>query len=263
MDKREATAQDSPEPGGWSSLDWQAPWLQPYQALGLQIRALDRQGLALPDLLNRLGDCGRRFVPQSALPPGEAYERFIARTDCVPTREHMHDGLNGLVWQRFARTKARLNALQAQAIDDAGGVGASRGPLRDALTLFDENGAVLLAPQALWQALQQRQWQRLFVELRPLWQQAQLIVIGHALLEKLLSPRKPITAHVFCPPQPWPMVDNIDAVIADSLDAAHLAGKPFTPLPVLGVPGWCQENQHFSFYDDPGVFRSARRPQIS
>lgn len=262
MDNREATARDRPAPG-WSSLDWQAPWLQPYRALGLQIRALDGQGLAMPDLLNRLGDCGRRFVPQSALPAGEAYESFIARSGCVPTREHMHDGLNGLVWQRFARTKARLNALQAQAIAQAGGVGASRGPLRDALTLFDENGAVLLAPAALWQALQQRQWQWLFVELRPLWQQAQLLVIGHALLEKLISPRKPITAHVFCPPQPWPMVDNIDAVIADSLDAAHLAGKPFAPLPVLGVPGWCQENQHVSFYDDPDVFRSARRPQIS
>ncbi len=262
MDKRQAIAPDRPEPG-WSSLDWQAPWLQPYRALGLQISTLDRQGLAMPDLLNRLGDCGRCFVPQSALPEGEAYESFIARSGCVPTREHMHDGLNGLVWQRFARTKARLNALQAQAIAQAGGVGASRGPLRDALTLFDENGAVLLAPDALWQALLQRQWQRLFVELRPLWQQAQLIVIGHALLEKLISPRKPITAHVFCPPQPWRIVDNIDEVIADSLDAAHLAGKPFTPLPVLGVPGWWQANQQVSFYDDPDVFRSARRPQIS
>ncbi|MGE8354788.1 MAG: DUF3025 domain-containing protein, partial [Microvirgula sp.] len=58
------------------------------------------------------------------------------RSGCVPTREHMHDGLNGLVWQRFARSKARLNAMQAQAIEQAGGVGARRGPLRDALTLF-------------------------------------------------------------------------------------------------------------------------------
>lgn len=262
MNNGRATADIPPEPG-WSSLDWLAPWLQPYRALGLQVSALERQGLAMPDLLNRLGDCGRRFVPQSALPPGEAYERFIARTGCIPTRENMHDGLNGLVWQRFARSKARLNALQAQAIEQAGGVGARRGPLRDALTLFDENGAVLLAPDALWQALQQRQWQRLFVELRPLWQQAQLIVIGHALLEKLITPRKPITAHVFCPAQPWPIVDNIDEVIADALDAAHLADKPFTPLPVLGIPGWCQGNQHVSFYDDPDVFRSARRPQPS
>jgi hypothetical protein len=34
-----------------------------------------------------------------------------------------------------------------------------------------------------------------------------------------------------------------------------LREKPFTPLPVLGIPGWCQENEDVSFYDDPRVFR--------
>ncbi|NCV32770.1 MAG: DUF3025 domain-containing protein [Betaproteobacteria bacterium] len=27
------------------------------------------------------------------------------------------------------------------------------------------------------------------------------------------------------------------------------------PLPVLGVPGWHEDNQHQAFYDDPQVFR--------
>jgi len=55
----------------------------------------------------------------------------------------------------------------------------------------------LQAPDALWEALVAKDWWRLFGTLRPLWQQAQLLLFGHALLEKLVSPRKPITAHVY------------------------------------------------------------------
>ena len=38
------------------------------------------------------------------------------------------------------------------------GIQPQRGPLRDALTLFDENAVLLHAPDALWQALQRRDW---------------------------------------------------------------------------------------------------------
>lgn len=257
-------------PSVWQAIDWQAPWLQPYRALGEEVCRLQatQPPLSVAAMLNQLAQHSglaasaqaRRFVAQADLPEGEAYEAFIARTACVPTRDNLHDALNGLVWQRLPQTKARFNALQAQAIAQQG-VGAQRGALRDALTLFDENGAVLFAPEPLWQALRARQWQRLFVELRPLWREAQLLLIGHALLEKLTQPRKPITAHVFCYPLGGRLEQNSDTAIAQSLDAAYLASKPFTPLPVLGVPGWSQENENFSFYDDVCVFRAARLPE--
>jgi len=32
-------------------------------------------------------------------------------------------------------------------------------------------------------------------------------------------------------------------------------GRPFVPLPVLGVPGWWPANDDLAFYDDPAVFR--------
>ena len=198
-----------------------------------------------------------RFVPQSDLPEGQAYEQFIWDTRCVPTRDNLHDFFNGLVWLRFPQTKQRLNQLHAQALA-AQGVGATRGPLRDAATLLDENGALLLAPEPLWQALAARQWQRLFVELRPLWQQAQCILFGHALLEQLIQPRKPLTAHVYQARTAMKPGADIDTWLAHDLDAAHLARKPFTPLPVLGIPGWCADNANYSFYDDSFVFRSAR-----
>jgi hypothetical protein len=113
--------------------------------------------------------------------------------------------------------------------------------VRDAITIFDENGAFFDAPQALWEALLARDWRRLFVDLRPLWHEAKLVVFGHALLEKLLAPRKDLTAHVWCGPREF--------------TRERLAAKPFTPLPLMGIPGWCAENQNFSFYDDSLVFR--------
>ncbi|UJB65364.1 DUF3025 domain-containing protein [Acidovorax sp. YS12] len=239
-------------PASIPSIDWQPPWLQ-----GLPRVSMSPDLARVHQALNAAGPCPVRFVPQDALPPGMAYEQFIHATGQVPTRDNLHDFFNGLVWLRFPQAKRRLNQLHAQAIA-AQGVGATRGPLRDAATLLDENGALLLAPEALWQALRARQWRRLFVELRPLWRQARLAVFGHALLEQLVHPRKPLTAHVYQARTAPDSVADLDAWLAADLDAAHLAAKPFTPLPVLGVPGWWPENENFSFYDDSLVFRSAR-----
>ncbi|WP_434802420.1 DUF3025 domain-containing protein [Paracidovorax valerianellae] len=233
------------------------PWLQPFDRIASPVRAAWQGGAPVPDALNRMPGAAVRFVPHSALPADAAYEQFIFDTGTVPTRDNLHDFFNGLVWMRYPQVKRQLNALQARAIAETG-VGAVRGPLRDAITLFDENGAVLFAPEPLRQALAARDWRRLFVELRPLWQQAQLVLFGHALLEKLESPRKPITAHVYQAQYAIDSVADVDAWLADALDPVHLATKPFLPLPVLGVPGWWPENENFCFYDDSLVFRSAR-----
>lgn len=197
------------------------------------------------------------FAPQSALPDGTAYEQYIWETRRVPTRDNLHDFFNGLVWLRFPHTKRRLNALQAQAIA-AHGVRAVRGPLRDALTLFDENGALLHAPEPLWEALRERDWQALFVDLRPLWREARLVLFGHALLEKLVSPRKSIVAHVYQSRAAINCIADLDAWLAHDIDPQRWAHKPFVPLPVLGVPGWWPANEDAAFYADPLVFRPPR-----
>lgn len=237
------------------AIDWQAPWLQGWPRLD----AAQQAGRAVHEVLDAARPPGHpvRFVPQQALAAGQAYEQFIFDTAQVPTRENLHDLFNGLVWLRFPRAKQRLNQLHAQALA-AQGVGAVRGPLRDAATLLDENGALLFAPAPLWQALRARQWQRLFCQLRPLWQQARCIVFGHALLEQLVCPRKPLTAHVYQARAAIETVADVDAWLAQELDAAHLAGKPFSPLPVLGIPGWWPANENFCFYDDSFVFRAPR-----
>ena len=244
------------------AVDWQQPWLAPWRGEAAAVQAQLAGGASVADVLNNLHQLSAtpaasvRFVPQAALPAGHAYEQFIFETRQVPTRDNLHDLFNGLCWLRFPDTKRCLNALQAAQIALAG-VQPLRGAVRDALTVFDENAALLSAPQPLWEALQARQWQRLFIELRPLWQEARLVLFGHALLEKLAHPRKPITAHVYRAPAPCGSEDALDRWAAGDLSAAKLAGKPFLPLPVLGVPGWWAENEDFSFYDDAQVFRPA------
>ncbi len=230
-------------------IDWNAPWLAPYKATALEFSGGD-----VAEALNAVSGSPVRFVSQSNLPDGQAYEQFIFDTGSVPTRDNLHDFFNGLCWLTFPQTKKKLNQLQAAqlAID---GVQQTRGPVRDALTLFDENAAFLLAPQPLWDALVSRDWPRLFVELRPMWAEAQLVLFGHALLEKLVSPRKPMTAHVYRAQPAADSIAQLDAWLAADITAEKLASKPFAPLPVLGVPGWYAENENPSFYEDILVFR--------
>ena len=238
-------------------IDWHAPWLVPLRAVGQAVQQRVLVGCLVADALNSVGACPVGFVRQAELPPGQAYEQYIFDTRRVPTRDNLHDFFNGLVWLQFPHTKRRLNQLQAQAIA-ADGVQAVRGPLRDALTVFDENGAVLSAPPALWAALRARDWQALFVDLRPLWREARLVLFGHALLEKLVSPRKPMVAHVYQAPVAINSIASLDAWLAQAVQPGPWAAKPFTPLPVLGVPGWWPANEVPGFYGDAQVFRPPR-----
>lgn len=227
-----------PLPAGFAD----APWLQPLRPAWLRV---GRSG-SVAERLNAAGLAPCRFVAQSALPAGEAYEAFIARTASVPTRDNAHDLLAGLLWCAEPAIKSRLNRLQARALA-RDGVQARRGPLRDALTLFDENGAWWPdCPPPLADAWRRRDWQAMFVSLRPLWAHSRPRLFGHALLEQLaLAPRKGLCAHVL-------LADPL------TLDEAGWAAKPFLPLPVLGVPGWWPANASPGFYDAPDVFRPLR-----
>lgn len=236
------------------TIDWTAPWLASWRARGEAVARSERSGLTQPEALNQAALAPVCFVPQSELPAGLAYEQYIFDTRRVPTRDGLHDFFNGLVWHDFPLTKQRLNALQAAQIERTG-IQPVRGPARDALTVFDENAALLQAPDALWQALVAKDWSALFGALRPLWREAHLLLFGHALMEKLVVPRKSMTAHVYRVLTDDRSIDSIDAWLAQDLSADKLAAKPFAHLPVLGVPGWWAANEDPAFYQDASVFR--------
>jgi hypothetical protein len=258
----------------FEEIDWDRAWydtVRPaFNALeaGHFIDAFNAQA-ARRGLANHHGQ-PIRFVPQAALPPDTAYEEFIGATGQVPTRENLHDFFNGLVWQTFPRIKRELNALQAAQIAVAG-VGKSRGPARDAATIFDENAALLLVRDdaeghALVEALRAHRWgEALWTRRGQFGAGAELWLFGHALMEKLVAPRKAITAHtraVFAPAEvftlPWEeRRDWIDAALATALASDGLRTAAFTPLQVLGVPGWWPD-QDQAFYRDETVFRPKR-----
>lgn len=277
-------------------IDWRRPWLDPWRAPGQAVAQAVAAGASLPGALNReqaarqrmpcgdlgvqapgaaaqAGRSGIEFVPQAALPPGMGYEHYLFQSGQCPTRENLHDFFNGLVWQTFPRIKRALNALQAAQIAQAG-VGKSRGPARDAATIFDENAALLVVRdddtgRGLVEGLRGHQWHATLFMQRALFgagRSAEVWLFGHALMEKLVAPRKAITAHtrVLFAPDAWfglGWEDRrawIDMQVAGALAAEGLSTAVFTPLPVLGVPGWWPGNEDFSFYDDAAVFRPPR-----
>jgi hypothetical protein len=255
-----------------AAIDWQQPWFAPYRELGEAVDALRAQGLSLVAALNAqrgeprvvqqvVQQVVRQVVQQKVVQAphfvepqaqgSEAYEAFIARTASVPTRDNRHDFFNALVWLRFPALKRRLNALHAAEIA-RDGISPKRGAVRDALTLFDENGAALSAPPVLAQALRERRWADLFGAQRGLWSEARLTLVGHALLEKLVEPRKALTAHVW-----FAEAGGLDDA-SGAPASLNPATKPDAPLPVLGVPGWWRANEAPGFYADAEVFRPAR-----
>jgi hypothetical protein len=242
------------------AIDWSAPWLAPYAELGQGVAAQVAAGVSSAEALNAAlvpNATPVCFVPQSDLPAGVAYESYIFDSNCCPTREGLHDLFNGLAWLKFPLTKRRLNHLHVAQIAQTG-IQPVRGPARDGLTVFDENAAFLQCPDALWDALAAKEWECLFGALRPLWAQSHLVLFGHALLEKLVYPRKPITAHVYRAQAATHSIANLDAWMAADLSAERLAAKPFAHLPVLGVPGWWPGNDVPTFYGDASVFRAPR-----
>jgi hypothetical protein len=252
-------------------IDWSRPWLAPYHPIAEPlIHAPDwRQTLnALAgemDLRNHRG-LPIHFVPQAHLPAGMAYEEFISVTGSVPTRENLHDFFNALMWLSFPKIKVQLNALQAAEIEKASNLSNAgiRGRVRDAATIFDENAALLVVRDAKWiEALRAHRWTEVFLTQRDNFERdCEIWLFGHALMEKLVTPYKAITAHA------WPLILHsdfflmsaprkrrwLDDIFAEQL-LSGIAKSTSTPVPMLGVPHW-SSGQDKSFYADKGVFRS-------
>ncbi len=250
-----------------NAVDWQAPWLADWRATARPILEATASGDSLHVALNA-SPGPVRFVAADALPSGTPYEAFIAQTKQVPTRENLHDALNALAWLQYPQTKAMLNRLQGQEIAERG-IGGTRGKLRDAITVFDENGAVLWGERAahIARALAERRWLNALHDPRASWLNGGLRIslFGHALLEKLAAPRLNITAHVIALRIARPCTaPERDCVLAAALRAKFEAqassegifpGRFFVPLPVLGVPGWHPSNAEPVFYAQADVFR--------
>ncbi len=238
-----------------AALDWAAPWLAPFARWRALLEASDWRAAA-SDAARALGVVSGGGQPIRFVAANDAgatpYERHIADTGRVPTRENWHDAFNALAWLAYPRTKAALNLRQAQEIERLG-IGPRRGPVRDAATLIDESGLLLASDDgAVFEALARRDWRRLLIDGRARWgREIAALAFGHALLEKLAGPYKAITACVV----PVPLSADADAAAARFVARADLAPALLAHLPVLGIPGWWPANEDAGFYDDATVFR--------
>ncbi|MBT8069587.1 MAG: DUF3025 domain-containing protein [Gammaproteobacteria bacterium] len=228
-------------------------------------------GLMKPGLRSH-GGHAIRFVPSEQL-DDDGYEHRIYTTGQVSTRkDNWHDLFNALVWMRFPGLKVAMNALHYQAIPDQ--TDGRRGPLRDALTLFDECGVIVLSDSAeLLNQLAQRRWHDAFLGGK-FSTSVQIFICGHAMLEKYLSPYKSMTAkalllHVDPALLEGPrheILRHIDQAISARMLRGELITTPpsLAPLPLAGVPGWWprDEQQESCFYTDQQVFRPAPRTLV-
>jgi len=199
----------------------------------------------------------RFFAPDGRLSARD-YETHILHTGQVPTRpDTWHDVLNALVWLRFPRFKAALNAAHGEAIPQE--PDSRRGRRRDALTMLDESGVwVISRDPALPELLGGRAWHALFREARPRVEaDMRFVVVGHALLEKALAPYPSMTGKCLVL-----ISDGLDLDAADAQAATALAAidtpRQLAPLPVQGIPGWDAANVSDAYYANLEIFRPAR-----
>lgn len=197
------------------------------------------------------------FVADAAAEGG--YEARIAATGRVATRDaNWHDLFNALVWLRYPRIKAAMNARHCIEIENR--PGGDRGPVRDALTQFDEDGLVLVTDDAaLIDALRSHRWREALFERRGSVERAALHVIGHALMEKALAPHfgmcaKALYMHVEEVPSGH---EALDSWLAARITEGCWPTSPrdLRPLPVLGLPGVTSANTDPAYFDDTRQFR--------
>lgn len=199
-----------------------------------------------------------QFVAQTSSASAAEYENQINKTGQVPTRDNRHDRYNALIWLHFPKTKAALNHAQVSEIRRQG-ASTRRGKIRDALTLWDENLAILTVPssQENWvrEMLSQHAWSELFVGGRSRWDtEWQVTLFGHALLEKLDKPYKSLTAHLIVEGHPRHCLTSLDTLLSRKV-GYWVDPKNFLHLPILGVPQWSPDNASLDYYEDRDVFR--------
>lgn len=272
------------------TLSWKKPFFEQQNSLPLarleqqfQLSSFDHwpnaQGLNLlrsqSGMLN-----GPTFICQQELAPSEDYyEQIIARQGHIPTRpDNWHDLFNALVWMQFPQTKSLLNHLHAEDITHFGL--SPRTARRNHLTHFDECGVVLaytseqsnhFVGQVIIESLTEHQWQSAFVTHKANWgRDIHALMFGHANYEMLLAPFIGLTGK-------WLAVEveagfarktaqeqqmEVDAKLVANIIQTQLFSqlKPLLPLPLLGIPGWCEANLDPHFYLNSDYFRPKRPP---
>lgn len=215
-----------------------------------------------------------RFVGQQPRPNAfeDKYEpRIFLRGEVQLRSCNWHDLFNALVWLTFPAAKAALNQRHYRELERQRARGVQdRGPARDTLTLFDEGGVIVAASDPVLAALLTGfEWKPLFWQRRTeVLRRMRFYLFGHALYEKALAPFTGVTGRgvlfevedAFFALPLAAQLQALDTRLAAQFgdEARFAATRELTPVPILGVPGWCGDNARADYYDNLEYFRPAR-----
>ena len=265
---------------------WNLDWISAsgmFAALRPAAKGLPEIGWPNVEVLNEMADgSGRRIVNargqrirfvEQISKPTRFEDEFEPRTylsgEVMVRPLNWHDLFNALVWMTFPTAKAVINARHFVALTSQ--ADNQRSATGDALTMFDEDGMVVLSSDdKLLELLREFRWKELFRVRRDRVQECvRFRIFGHAMYEKARAPFVGMTgkALLFNVPEEIirlpacelnAAVDQLVATFAhDPGKLAH--GQVFAPLPVLGVPGWWSQNESDEFYDNATYFRPGRK----
>jgi Protein of unknown function (DUF3025) len=231
------------------------------------LAALDARS-QLQSLANHRGSPIRFFAPVDDEPTLIHYEKRIAETGQIATRENWHDFFNAMQWLTFPRSKAAISEMHTRLMAAQNDGVKVRTIARDVLTLFDEGGVIVASTdESLLNHVRHFEWKKLFVERRNDTQKnINFYLAGHSVLEKMLDPFVGVTAKAlllkvddnFFSQSHDAQLRAIDLRAAEWLinEDSLASTRNLHPLPILGIPGWFAANESPGFYDDAQYFRS-------
>ena len=217
-----------------------------------------------------------RFVPphEDKKTFSEHYEVRIAERKEVETRQECwHDLCNALIWKAYPKSKWALHQRYYTSLckrKKEWSRSARRSTEEDLCTVINEN-AVLIAyldeqDRALIQSFS---WHELFWKRRAgLTERMELFFWGHALLEKSMHPYIGMTGHgIFIPvtrdfftSSAREKIEHLDMVLHNLISGQTISSvQDLSPFPILGFPGFWDDAEEESFYDNKWYFRAGRK----
>lgn len=204
------------------------------------------------------------------------YEKHVATLSAVPTRrESWHDFFNMSVWAHFPKLRWALNALHVDENLGPTDPRNGRAPAQNRAATLDETGLLVASTSRnLLEELRALRFKAVFWQRREeLLATTRFYVIGHGLLESLLTPHPRLAARSLLLHVPTLSLSDsdqqrfaLDALAAERIHGWRQHPAMLDPIPVLAIPGYAA-NDSAAFYDDPQnqPFRpvSVRPPSVS
>ncbi len=201
------------------------------------------------------------------------YEEHVSQLSAVPTRpRNWHDFFNMVVWAHFPKLRWALNALHVDPNAGPKDPRNGRAPAQNLAATLDEAGMLVTSTSArLLAELRALRFKRAFWDMRAeLLETTQFWLVGHGMLESLLTPHTALAARsllLHVPSHPtaekadafrW----ELDALVAAQVQTWRTTRPVLDIVPLLAIPGYW-DNDSADFYDDPANIRfdpSSRRP---